>query len=120
MDRRRFLNYAGATAAVVGASAFGVYCSTTRQQFAGTSKSTISVSASTLTSAYSGSSMTNESTSEIGFGNVWESDFGNGDFSDFNLGVDASVGCKNVPPQISDIDRRIADDSTDPLIWERC
>ena len=30
MNRRRFLKYAGATAAVVGASAFGVYCSTSK------------------------------------------------------------------------------------------
>ena len=46
VNRRKFLKYAGATAAVVGASAFGVYCLTTPQQFTGTStKSTTSAPA---------------------------------------------------------------------------
>jgi hypothetical protein len=69
---------------------------------------------SSSTHVLSTRSMTTESSSETSYGDVWESEFGNGNLSGFNLGVDASVGCENAPPQISDIDRRIADDSTDP------
>jgi hypothetical protein len=114
LNRRRFLKYAGATAAVVGASALGLDDLVTRQQFISTARSTASLSFSSSTSASSERLISTASFTANGFGNVWESHFGSGNLSDFDLGVDASVGCKNFAPEISDIDRRIAGDSTDP------
>jgi hypothetical protein len=121
LNRRRFLKYAGATAAVVGSTALGLdYMAGLR------SPSTLSQTAS-MSSASSALPITSvstvptttlattqTSTTETGPVLVWESQFGKGDLSGFGLGVDASVGCEGFPPQLPDIDRRIADDSTDP------
>jgi hypothetical protein len=120
LNRRRFLKYAGATAGVVGGSVIGldVILSNTNAPSVETTTSqraTATPTTSTSPTSVASSSITiAPPSSGAGYGNVWESQFGVGDLSGFDLGVDAGVGCNNFPPQISDIDRRIVDDSTDP------
>jgi hypothetical protein len=122
VNRRRFLKYAGAGAAVVGGSVLGLdYLAglrsphTVSRTASMSSVSSATIVPPTVTSvATSAITTTRTSTTETGSVLVWESDFSDGTLDGFkqNASIDLSVGCPNISLAQSDVANYIVDDKS--------
>lgn len=110
MNRRRFLKYAGATAAVVGASGLAGY-EFDRWQ---TALAQPSIPTVTETQTLHGSTTETVTASLRNPVVVWEANFAPGDFQGFKQGVDASVGCPTIPASSEDTRLDIVRDEASP------
>jgi hypothetical protein len=124
LNRRRFLKYAGATAAIAGGSALGLdYIARPRvppvvsQTASGYSSSAFPITSVTKVPTTTATSLatTRTSTTETGPVIVWEPDFRDGTLDGFRPAtLDGSVGCSDFPNKPSDVLASVVDDSSAP------
>jgi hypothetical protein len=124
LNRRRFLKYAGATAAIAGGSVLGLdYIARPRvppvvsQTASGYSSSALPITSVTKVPTTTATSLatTRTSTTETGPVLVWQSDFANGTLDGFEgVDIDPAVRCDEFPPERADVEAAVVDDATAP------